>query len=365
MVTPVNPVPRKPKKKRPSQATHKTQASSNLATSHEVMNVMTIPSPPGLHRNNRHQGLYDFAALSNVVPELKTYMVKNPRDQWTIPFNEPHAVLLLNQALLAHHYGVNHWQIPPGYLCPPIPGRADYIHRAAELLFTDCPELSSQAITMLDVGTGANAIYPIIAATEYNWTVVGSDIDPLSVKCAKGIVKNNACLKGKVTVRLQTEPNAMFAGIIGPEERYTLTTCNPPFHASAHEAAQGSQRKLDNLGKNKQKRGRSLGSQQNTHTNGPMLNFGGQHGELWCVGGEASFLRRLAQDSAQFSEQVLWFTSLISKKDNVRWMKKQLAKVGACDVKIVEMAQGQKISRFIAWSFQNAAQRNKWGQEAC
>ncbi|MFC3024622.1 23S rRNA (adenine(1618)-N(6))-methyltransferase RlmF [Vibrio zhugei] len=365
MGTPATSKHRKPypsSRKKVSRGTKPTPSSGNAVS----MNVVTCHSQPGLHAKNRHQGLYNFELLSQAVPELRAYLVKNPRGQWTIPFSDPQAVLLLNQALLSHHYGIHFWQIPVGYLCPPIPGRADYIHRAAELLFSDCPTLQGQAITMLDIGMGANAIYPIIAATEYDWQVVGSDIDPVSIRNAANIVENNSRLKDKVVVRLQSQPTTMFTGIILPKERYALTTCNPPFHASAEEAQQRTRRKLTNLGKHQHKRTKSanVSSSKQTKSTALTLNFGGQQGELWCQGGEASFLRRLVQDSANYATQVLWFSSLISKKDNVRWMKKQLAKVGACDVRIVDMAQGQKISRFIAWSFQNAEQRKQWSQEA-
>ena len=40
----------------------------------------------------------------------------------------------LNKALLAHFYAVKHWDIPDGFLCPPVPGRADYVHHLADLL---------------------------------------------------------------------------------------------------------------------------------------------------------------------------------------------------------------------------------------
>ncbi|CSC14092.1 methyltransferase [Vibrio cholerae] len=46
-------------------------------------------------------------------------------------------------------------------------------------------------------------------------------------------------------------------------------------------------------------------------------------------------------------------------------MKKQLEKLGAQSIHVIEMAQGQKISRFIAWSFQNAEQRKLWWQAKC
>lgn len=316
----------------------------------------------GLHPRNRHRGQYDFPALCLAVPELKVHLTKNPKGQWTIDFANPLAVKLLNKALLALHYGVTYWDIPQGFLCPPIPGRADYIHRAADLLFEDNPKLADEPITALDIGVGANCIYPIVGATEYGWSWVGSDIDPISIKQASLIVSQNPKLIGQIECRLQRDSQHIFKGVIDEGERYALTTCNPPFHASLEEAQQGTLRKQNNLQANQRKNGRTV---SNTAKNQPALNFGGQKAELWCPGGEAAFIRKMAMESKSFSQQVLWFTTLISKGDNVRGMKKELEKLGAESIKVQEMAQGQKISRFIAWSFQNASQRKLWWQTKC
>ncbi|WP_052074416.1 23S rRNA (adenine(1618)-N(6))-methyltransferase RlmF [Shewanella mangrovi] len=325
------------------------------------MKVAIIKGAAGLHQRNRHRGSYDFAALVTAEPALKHFVTQNPRGQDTIPFANPEAVKLLNKALLAHHYGVRQWDIPAGFLCPPIPGRADYIHRIAELIYADCPALQPTNVRMLDIGVGANCIYPIIAAVEYGWRVVGSDIDPVSVKNAQLIASSNPALKKHIECRLQQRPQAIFNGIIADGERFTLTSCNPPFHSSLAEAQQGTQRKLTNLQKHQQQRGaKSAAGTEPMASTTTTLNFGGQKAELWCPGGEAAFLKNMAFESAQFATQVLWFSSLISKKDNVRWMRKQLEKAGAVEAKIVEMAQGQKISRFMMWSFLSAEQRHSW-----
>ncbi|EEX65718.1 23S rRNA (adenine(1618)-N(6))-methyltransferase RlmF [Vibrio metoecus] len=324
---------------------------------HKVQGEEVAAVKSGLHPRNRHRGQYDFPALINVVPELQSHVIKNPKGQPTIDFADPCAVKLLNKALLALHYGVTYWDIPQGFLCPPIPGRADYIHRVADLLVKDNPKLNSSQVTALDIGVGANCIYPIVGVTEYGWTWVGSDVDPVSVKQASLIVENNSTLQGHIECRLQNNSQHIFQGIIQAGERYTLTTCNPPFHASLAEAQQGTLRKQHNLQANQRKKGRTItrNSVQST-----ALNFGGQKAELWCPGGEAAFIGKMAVESQQFAEQVLWFSTLISKGDNVRGMKKQLEKLGAQSIHVVEMAQGQKISRFIAWSFQNAEQRKLW-----
>nr|WP_255199246.1 23S rRNA (adenine(1618)-N(6))-methyltransferase RlmF [Vibrio sp. JPW-9-11-11] len=325
------------------------------------MTVISRKSKAGLHKQNRHQGRYDFKALVTALPELKKHVIRNPKGEQSINFSDPLAVKLLNKALLACHYQVDVWDIPPGFLCPPIPGRADYIHRLNELVITDVPELSKQKINALDIGVGANCIYPIIGARVHGWRYVGSDVDPLSVDNANAIANQNPSLKGKVEARLQKQPRYLFKGIIRPGEFYHVTTCNPPFHKSLQEAQQGSTRKIQNLARNKAKRGQS--SAQPATKPSTILNFGGQKAELWCPGGEAAFIKNMAFESRDFAGQVLWFSSLISKKDNVRWMRKNLEKAGAKEVHIVEMSQGQKVSRFIAWTFHDSAQRAVWVAE--
>ena len=322
----------------------------------------------GLHPRNQHRGRYDFNALVKALPELKDQLVKNPVGESTINFSDPLSVKLLNKALLAHHYGVQHWDIPAGYLCPPIPGRADYIHRVADLLNSESQGKPYQhdQVKALDIGVGANCIYPIIGTTEYGWRYNASDVDPVSVKAANFIAESNPNLKGKIHCRLQHDSTAFFKGIIKENERYDVTTCNPPFHSSLEEAQKGTQRKLDNLAANRaKKQGKfdkkvSRPSAMASKQSKPDLNFGGQKAELWCPGGEAKFVTGLAKESLEFATQVLWFTTLISKKENVAVLKDQLVKLNAKEVKVVEMAQGQKISRFVAWSFMDKSQRQTW-----
>ncbi|MDK9763325.1 23S rRNA (adenine(1618)-N(6))-methyltransferase RlmF [Vibrio sp. D420a] len=348
------------------RATSSKQSKAIKKSSQTTVKKPQVKS--GLHPRNQHRGRYDFNALVKALPELKDQLVKNPVGESTINFSDPLSVKLLNKALLAHHYGVQHWDIPAGYLCPPIPGRADYIHRVADLLNSESQGKPYQhdQVKALDIGVGANCIYPIIGTTEYGWRYNASDVDPVSVKAANFIAESNPNLKGKIHCRLQHDSTAFFKGIIKENERYDVTTCNPPFHSSLEEAQKGTQRKLDNLAANRAKkqgkfykkvtRPSAMASKQTK----PDLNFGGQKAELWCPGGEAKFVTGLAKESLEFATQVLWFTTLISKKENVAVLKDQLAKLNAKEVKVVEMAQGQKISRFVAWSFMDKSQRQTW-----
>ena len=341
---------------RPNKPNRQSKPTKDANTS--TMKVVTVKGKAGLHKRNVHQGRYDFTELVKALPELQTHVIKNPKGDASINFSDPLAVKLLNKALLAYHYNVTAWDIPEGYLCPPIPGRADYIHRLAELLGSESGSLKHNQVRALDVGVGANCIYPIVGATEYGWHYVGSDVDAVSVENSNKIAQHNPVLKGRVESRLQKESRHFFKGIIQPNEFYDVTTCNPPFHKSLQEAQQGTERKIRNLSANKDKRGQA--SVKSEAKSSPILNFGGQKAELWCPGGEAEFVKNMAFESREFAKQVLWFSTLISKKDNVRWLRKNLEKAGAKEVRIVEMSQGQKVSRFMAWTFKSESERQKW-----
>lgn len=309
----------------------------------------TVNASP-LHIRNKHRYGYDFAKLIKAVPDFSPFVKRNQYGNLSIDFADPDAVRMLNKALLLTYYQLSYWDIPNDYLCPPIPGRADYMHYLADLLAEDNQHImiTGKKVQVLDIGMGANMIYPIIGRAEYGWSFVGSDINPIAIKVASLITKANSLLKGSVQCRLQKNRSAIFDGIIQPKEFYMLTLCNPPFHASAQAALASTQKKLKNLGK--------LGdSKQKT-----VLNFGGQHMELWCQGGESTFISNMIKESANYKTQCLWFTTLVSKKESLPVIRKHLEAVEAIETKIVPMAQGQKISRFVAWTYFNKAERQQF-----
>lgn len=297
------------------------------------------PTPTSLHPRNRHQGRYDFAALVAASPALAPFLLRTPAGETSIDFGSPDGVRALNRALLAQQYGIRHWDIPPGYLCPPVPGRADYLHGLADLLAEGNRGVvpTGPSVRVLDIGVGANLIYPLIGQREYGWSFVGTEVDPDALAVAAAIARANG-LEAAVELRLQHDRRRVFDGVLRADDRFDASLCNPPFHASAREAALGSTRKWINLGK-PQRPGR------------PALNFGGQEAELWCAGGEAGFLRRMIDESASMPDRVRWYSSLVSKREHVAPARRQLEARGARQVRVVPMAQGSKQSRFIAWTF--------------
>lgn len=291
-----------------------------------------------LHTRNRNREPYDLKALVNVVPELGNHIKPNKYGTESIDFASAEAVKLLNQALLNHYYGIEKWDFPDANLCPPIPGRADYLHAIADLLSEGTGELKkSSQIKGLDIGTGASLIYPILGVTEYDWSFIATDIDAKSIASAEKIIEANDSLKGKIELRLQKNADSIFNGILNPDDKIDFTMCNPPFHASQEDALRGTRRKTKNL----------TGSTNSK----PELNFAGISNELITEGGEVEFIKIMIKQSKTRGTQCRWFTTLVSKQDNLKSIYKQLRKAEVNVLKTIPLGTGNKSSRIVAWSF--------------
>lgn len=292
-----------------------------------------------LHERNKHQELYNFDQLKAVVPELGAFIRKNPSGVDTIDFAIPEAVVLLNKAILMKDYKMTYWEMPKTNLCPPIPGRADYIHYVADLLAEgNGGKIPTGAgVKVLDLGIGANVIYPIIGVATYGWDFVGSEVDVVSLQTAQHIVSNNPHLKNKVTLRQQLSKRNILKNIMGDKEYFDLVICNPPFFSSRAEVLAKTTQKLRNLGKE------VVGK--------PVQNFSGQNNELWCEGGEKAFITNYIYESKHFKRNAVWYTTLVSNKDNLKPLQALLKRSEAAEVRIITMEQGNKVSRILAWRY--------------
>lgn len=310
-----------------------------------------IQKPSKLHPRNRHQGRYDFARLVAADSALAVFVMRNEYGESSIDFADPVAVKALNSALLKSEYGILEWDIPEQQLCPPVPGRADYLHYLADLLTSTNKGVppKKNLLSVLDIGTGANGIYPLIGVSEYGWQFTATDINAASLANVQRILDANPALAAKINLRLQPSANAIFNNIIVDDDWFDLSMCNPPFHTSMAEAQAGSQRKWNNLGKEKQ-----------ADATTPILNFGGRDAELWCPGGELTFIERMITESASIPGRCFWFSTLVSKSDNLPALKAALKRVKALEIKEIAMSQGNKQSRFLAWTFLTPPQQTAW-----
>jgi 23S rRNA (adenine1618-N6)-methyltransferase len=311
----------------------------------------TTDQKNGLHIRNKNNMRYDLPLLMEAYPELTRFLFTNKHHKNTIDFSDPDAVRTLNAVLLKYHYGLTYWEIPKEYLCPPVPGRADYIHYAADLLASSKNGIipNGNGVTILDIGTGSSCIYPLIGHREYGWRFVGTDVDAVSIDSARKILAKNQIPRSQIEIREQQHSEHIFNGIINSDERFEMTVCNPPFHSSIAQAIAGTKRKWKNLGIPKERSG--------------LLNFGGRQNELVYPGGEEHFIKTMIRESAEVSTNVLWFTTLVSRQTLLPVIGETLKQYHAADVKIVSMAQGQKKSRFVAWTFQTTEEQKRWFKE--
>ncbi|MDH5825424.1 23S rRNA (adenine(1618)-N(6))-methyltransferase RlmF [Sphingobacterium faecium] len=292
-----------------------------------------------LHPRNKHLDAYDFVKLTKIVPELKAFVFINDYKTKTIDFTNPEAVKLLNKALLQQYYNIQYWDIPKENLCPPIPGRADYIHYIADILAkannNEIPK--GKQVKILDIGVGANCIYPIVGNHEYGWSFVGSEIVKKAYKNAIEIVRLNPELKNNVQIRLQNNPKAIFKDIILENEKYDMVICNPPFFSSQLEALAQADRKIKGL--------------KPVEEDKIVQSFAGQGSELWCDGGEKAFIGRMIFESQFYKDQVKWFSTLVAHREDIRILQHKLKKLNVAEVEVIRMEQGNKIGRILLWRF--------------
>lgn len=319
---------------------------------------MPLPPPPlantadkaGLHPRNKHRGRYDFAQLVAASPELAAFVTPNAYGDPSIDFADPQAVRALNRALLKADYDVAGWDLPSHYLCPPIPGRADLLHYLADLLAQSNGNVVPRGATVrvLDVGVGANCVYPLIGHSQYGWSFVGSDIDRPALANAQAILDANRSHRQAVELRYQAARQSIFRGVLRDDELFDLVICNPPFHASLDEAQSGSTRKWKNLGR------------QAPGAKAPQLNFGGRRDELCCAGGEQGFIGRMIEQSTAYANHCLWFSTLVAKAATLPALYRALTSAGVHERRTIAMAQGQKKSRIVAWTYLDERQRQAW-----
>lgn len=306
---------------------------------HSFFSKITIAIKTQLHKRNKHQSPYNFERLCKAIPALAKAVITNPDGVSTIDFSDATSVKLLNQALLKYHYQVDHWDLPEGYLCPPIPGRADYVHHVADLIAESNPSVlegRSRQIRCLDIGTGANCIYPILAHRSYGWKFMASDIDERALINAQALVKHNRLLKGAIEFYYQRNRTFILKGVIEPEDYFHAVFCNPPFYTSEEEAQTANIQKNENL------HGKKIANR----------NFGGQSTELHYPGGERAFISAYIRESVTFAQQVGWFTTLVANSENLKPLQQLLHSVQPSDTRVIDLQHGNKKTRVLAWRWE-------------
>ncbi|KAL2343610.1 hypothetical protein Fmac_004895 [Flemingia macrophylla] len=324
----------------------------------------------------------DFALLASLYPSFHPFVQFSPRP--TIRWTDFNATRELTRVLLHHRHAINWFAsssssswIPDGQLCPTVPNRCNYVHWLQHLLSSniipDAVSTGDGKVRGFDIGTGASCIYPLLGASLHGWTFVGSDVTDIAIEWAERNVNNNPHISQLIEIRkVQCNANApgvevgesvngveitlckrtdtevaslpldfhdsenkiyhgppILVGVVRDDEKFDFCMCNPPFFESLEEAGLN-----------------------------PKTSCGGTSNEMVCPGGEKAFITRIIEDSIQLKHQFRWFTSMLGKKSNLKYLISKLWEVGVAVVKTTEFVQGRTHRWGLAWSFLTPKQKS-------
>jgi 23S rRNA A1618 N6-methylase RlmF len=113
--------------------------------------------------------VFDFHKLACLEPELRPYvLILNCRT--VCNFKEQKSLIVLTKAIMKHCFGVQ-WMCPMENLCPRVPARLNYL---LWVNYQVGPNLKIE--TVLDVGTGATLIYPLLGHAVFGWKFIATEI---------------------------------------------------------------------------------------------------------------------------------------------------------------------------------------------
>ncbi|KAL1305480.1 hypothetical protein AAFC00_002356 [Neodothiora populina] len=195
----------------------------------------------------------------------------------------------------------------------------------------------NRKVTGLDVGTGASAIYALLAtSSRTNWDMHATDIDDHSLTYAeKNIALNN--LQARITLHRMAQDDPLIPLGKLNVETIDFTMCNPPFYTSADD--------LYNSLNNKQAR--------------PSAVCTGAEVEMICEGGDLGFVMRMVEESLVLRSRVQWYSSMFGKKESLFAVVDRLKEVGIDNWAVSCLQAGNRTRRWaLAWSFRD--RRPSW-----
>ncbi|KAF9448929.1 hypothetical protein P691DRAFT_728779 [Macrolepiota fuliginosa MF-IS2] len=287
-----------------------------------------------MHRRNIYSQAIQFEELARTYPPLLEYLIPaNPPSRWkTIDFRNEQAQRCLTQALLYRDFRVQ-LTLPEDRLCPPVPNRLNYvlwiqdIIRAHRFLFRE----DIRTIRGMDIGTGASAIYPLLACKmEPSWEFIATEIDNKSYSCAERNIQVNQLQERIHLVRASPDKALLF-----PLEDYSgppfdFIMCNPPFYSSRAEVARSAEFK-------------------ELPPNGACT--GADTEMIYPPGGEAAFIGQMVDESERFGLKCRWYTSMVGKMSTMSEIVVMLRKRSVRTYAMTEFVQGQTRRWGIAWSY--------------
>ncbi|KAK8206984.1 hypothetical protein IWZ01DRAFT_351626 [Phyllosticta capitalensis] len=242
----------------------------------------------------------------------------------------------------------------------PTPSRALYVRWIASLLnSTDPswyenfdPESSTQPcprreeIAGLDIGTGASAIYPLLALRLHpQWFMYATEIDATSLRYAHdNLVANKLDDRCRLLQRTPTQPFMPDADKLGRQHLDFVMT-NPPFFASVQEW----QASLSGTGKEKPPDSVCTGARTEMVYEGE----GQGEGESGGGGGDYDFALRLYRESAQAEHvKAQWYSVMFGKKQSAQRFVAHLQTAQCLNFATFLLGAANRTRRWVvAWSW--------------
>lgn len=244
-----------------------------------------------MHPRNPYNKPPDFADLARRYPPLRPHVFINHTGSSTINFRNLPAQKRLTEALFRLDYGLS-LTLPDDRLCPPVPNRLNYVLWLQDIVKFTC---SSSTVRGLDIGTGASAIYPLLACSiEHTWNFVATDIDERSVQFAKQNISQNSMDSRIVVERVQAD-GPILQPLHTSQMEFDFTMCNPPFYSSAEDISRSAEFKEF----------------------GPNAVCSGAEVEMITPGGETNFVSQIFSESLRLRMKCRWYTSMLGKMSSI------------------------------------------------
>ncbi|KAJ8722138.1 hypothetical protein PYW08_004540 [Mythimna loreyi] len=279
-----------------------------------------------MHPRNIYRTPPDFGKLSQMYSEFSAISKVDVTGKITIDFKDPHSLRVLTKCLLKSDFNLD-VDIPKDRLVPTLPLRLNYILWLEDLL--DAIQRKDE-ISGLDIGTGACAIYPLLAAVQNKWNMVGTETDEESFsKAEENIQKNNLQELIKLKKNL-TKSIISHVFTQDNKQDFDFCMCNPPFYSNLQELCESrSPARLP-----------------------PKNGFTGSPQELITEGGELAFCRQLITESQEHKDNVLIFTTMVGHKYNLNVLI-QVLKSEHIKHTHTEFCQGRVTRWGLAWTFKD------------
>ena len=271
----------------------------------------------------------DFLTLIKEFPELKKYILKQNEDneeEFQFDWSNNELSLLMDKSILNYYFNIKYYYIPKGFLIPPIPSRINYINLINSIIAKLIKDIDIKNIIGIDIGTGANIIYPILGYSIYKWKFICTEINKEAYNNAKLILQKNN-LENNINIIKQNNKDNIFISILNRENKYIFSMCNPPYYNYENEIKL-EDKKRDN-----------------------EYNFD----EIYYKNGEYGFFQRYFEESICYKNNVFLYTILIGKKINAENIYDKLSSYNDI-IKIYNMQKiltGNNVRYIIYWSFFN------------